>query len=268
MDLLQALILGLVQGLTEFLPVSSSGHLVILERLFGLKEGVVTFTVAVHLATLISVCIVFWADILALLKKPFSKMTYLLLVGTIPAVVFGFLFKDLIEGLFQSGKSLAFEFILTALALLYAEKIKSRGKELDRTTYTDAAIIGTAQAIAILPAISRSGLTISGALMRGLDREFAAKFSFLLSIPAILGAAVLDIKDILELPAGSGIGVDILPLVAGMAAAAISGYIAVKFMLKLLTKGSLKGFAYYVLALAALILADQLFIGRFFERLF
>jgi undecaprenyl-diphosphatase len=268
MGLIQAIILGIVQGVTEFLPISSSGHLVLFQKLFGLTEGVITFDVAVHLATLIAVFIVFKDDIFDLIRKPFTKLTYLLIVGTIPAVIFGLLFKDVISTLFESGKSLGFEFLLTGLALLYAENVQSRNKKLGDTGYSDAALIGTAQAIAILPAISRSGLTIAGALARGLNREFAAKFSFLLSIPAILGAAVLDLKDIVKLGGSAGFGVDLIPLIGGMVAAAISGYFAIRFMLKLLTKGSLKGFAYYVFILAALVLADQLFIGRFFEKLF
>lgn len=268
MGFLQAIFLGIVQGLTEFLPVSSSGHLVLFQKLFGLKEGVITFDVAVHLATLIAVFIVFKKDILDLLRKPFSKFTFLLVAGTIPAVLVGLLFKDTIDALFESGKSLGFEFLLTGLALLYAENIRGRDKKLEETSSTDAVIIGIAQAIAILPAISRSGLTIAGALSRGLNREFAAKFSFMLSIPVILGAAALDLKDIFKLGGSADIGIDLLPLIAGMIAAAISGYFAIRFMLKLLTKGSLKGFAYYVFILAALVLVDQLFIGHFFEKLF
>lgn len=265
---IQAIILGIVQGLTEFLPISSSGHLVLFQKLFGLKEGVITFDVAVHLATLVAVFIVFKDDIWDLLKKPFSKLTFLLVVGTIPAVILGLLFKHTIDSLFESGKTLGFEFILTGLALLYAENVRNRNKKLDETSYADAALIGVAQAIAILPAVSRSGLTIAGSLARGLNREFAAKFSFLLSIPAILGAAVLDLKDVVKLIGSTGPGVDLFPLIVGMTAAAISGYFAIRFMLKLLTKGSLKGFAYYVFILAALILTDQLFIGHFFEKLF
>lgn len=268
MTVLQAFILGIVQGLTEFLPISSSGHLVLFQRLFGLQEGVVTFDIAVHLATLIAICVVFKDDIIYLLKNPFSKLTFLIIVGTIPAILFGAFLKKHIDFLFESGSSLGFEFILTAVVLLYSESVKGRDKKLEGTSYVDAFLIGVAQAVAILPAVSRSGLTISGALWRGLNREFAAKFSFLLSIPAILGAAVLDFKDVFDVQTGAtGFGVDVLPLIVGMVAAAISGYFAIRFMLRLLTRGNMKGFAYYVLILAALILTDQLFFGLFFDKI-
>ena len=267
MTVIQAIILGIVQGLTEFLPISSSGHLVLFQKLLKVEGEVISFNIAVHLATLIAVFIVFRKDIFSILKNPFGKMTWLLAVGTIPAVVFALLFKDLIDMLFNSGATLGFEFILTGLIMLYAERKKSGNKRLEGTTYKDALIIGAAQAVAILPAVSRSGFTISGALFRGLDRSFAAKFSFLLSIPAILGAAVFDLKDILEV-SGGGLGMSTLPMIAGTLAAAVSGYLAIKFMLRILQKGSLKIFSYYVFALAVFILIDQAFFGYFFPRLF
>lgn len=265
MTTLQGIILGIIQGLTEFLPISSSGHLVLFQRLFGLKEGALTFAVAVHVATLIPVFILLWRDIWEMIRKPFGKLTLLVVVGTIPTVIIGLSFSDLFDSLFQSGKSLAFEFIFTGAILLYAESAKSRDKKLETTTYIDAGVMGIAQGIAILPAVSRSGLTIAGALARGLNREFALKLSFLLSIPAILGSALLDAVDVAK--TGS-LGVDIMPLVAGMIAAAIAGYIAIKFMMKVLAKGSLKIFSYYVFVLGVLILFDQLVTHRFFAPLF
>ncbi len=266
MTVIQAFILGIVQGLTEFLPISSSGHLVLVQKLLRVEGEVVSFNIAVHLATLLAVFIVFRKDLLEILKNPFGKMTWLIAVGTIPAVIFGLGFKDIIDSLFNSGATLAFEFVLTGLVMLYAERKESGSKKLEGTTYKDAFIIGTAQAIAILPAVSRSGFTISGALFRGLNRSFAAKFSFLLSIPAILGAAVLDFKDVFG-SQGSVWGIDMLPLAAGVIAAGISGYLSIKFMLKILQKGSLKVFSYYVFALAVFVLIDQLFFGYFFAKL-
>lgn len=266
MTVIQAFILGIVQGLTEFLPVSSSGHLVFFQKLLNVQGNVVSFDVAVHLATLIAVFVVFWKDIVDILKKPFGKMTWLIVVGTIPAVLFGVGFKGLINRLFESGATLGFEFILTGVVLWYAESKKSGRKGLESTTYADALVIGAAQAVAILPAVSRSGFTISGALFRGLNREFAARFSFLLSIPAILGAAVLDLKDVMD--AGTGLGIGNLPLIVGMLAAGISGYFAIRFMLRILQRGSMKVFSYYVFALAAIVFIDQLFFGYFFTKLF
>jgi len=264
----QAFFLGLVQGLTEFLPVSSSGHLVLMQRLFNIKEGALTFDIAVHLATAVAVTLVLWKDIWGMIKRPFSKLTLLVVVGTIPTGIIGLLFRDAFEGLYESGVTLGFEFILTGLILWYAESIRSGNKKLDNTGYVDAAVIGVAQGIAILPAISRSGLTLAGALFRGLNREFALKFSFLMSIPAILGAAVPDVLDIIKGGGGTGTNLDPLPLAIGMITAAVSGYLAVRLMLKIFAQKSLKMFSYYVFVLGALIILDQLVFGRFFPKLF
>jgi undecaprenyl-diphosphatase len=268
MSIFESFILGLVQGLSEFLPISSSGHLVLFQRLFGVEGNVLTFDVAVHIATLLAVFTVYWKDILEILKKPFGKLPLLLIVGTIPTAIIGFAFKDFFEKLFESGSTLGIEFIFTGVILWYAEGARTKGKKLNETTYTDAAIVGLAQGIAILPAVSRSGLTIAGALFRGLDREFAAKLSFLVSIPAILGAALLDILKILKGGEGIAAGIGAAPLLVGMVVAAVSGYFAIKFMIKVLTRGSLKVFSYYVFVLGALIILEQIFIGRLFGRLF
>lgn len=267
MNIFQGLFLGLVQGLTEFLPISSSGHLVLFQKLFGIKGGALTFDIAVHLASLLAVIWIFRKDIIYMIKHPLSKLTKLVIVGTIPTVIMGFALKDFFSKLFESGVTLGFEFIFTGIALWYAENVRSRNKKLDAMTYTDAAVVGIAQGIAIFPAVSRSGLTLAGALSRGLDREFALKFSFIMSIPPILGAALLDIKDVIK-PEYASAGVGTLPLVVGMVAAAVSGYFAIKFMLKIFSKASLKIFSYYVFILGLLIIAEQLFSGKIFGRLF
>lgn len=268
MNIFEGIFLGLVQGLTEFLPVSSSGHLVLFQRLFGITEGVLTFDIAVHLATLAAVISIFRKDILQMIKKPFGKLALLVIAGTVPTAVIGVAFNDLFDKLFETGASLGIEFILTGVVLLYADSVRTRNKGLDRMKFPDAVFIGTAQGLAILPAVSRSGLTITGALARGLDRQFAARFSFLVSIPAILGAAAKDCYQVVNRGEGLNLGVEPLVLAAGMAAAAVSGYFAVKFMLRLLAKGRLRVFSYYVFVLGALVLADQLFAGRFFYKLF
>jgi len=261
MNTLQAIILGIIQGLTEFLPISSSGHLVLFQKIFGINEPTLVFDTMVHVGTLAAVITVFWKDILALLRKPFQKLTWLLVAGTLPTVIIAVLFKDTIEMVFKSGSTLGFEFLVTGLILLFAERLNSGRKRVEETSYLDAAFIGIMQGVAIMPAISRSGLTISGALMRNLDREFAAKFSFLMSIPAILGAAVFQLKDIME---ASGEAVINTPLLAGTVAAAIAGYFSIRFMIVLLRKGSLKVFSYYVFALGALVLLDQYLTHIFF----
>lgn len=266
MTVLEGFILGIIQGLSEFLPISSSGHLVLFQKLFGIKENVFSFDIALHVASLAAVVAVMWKDIIEILKKPFSKLPLLIIVGTIPTALIGMIFSDLFEKLFESGACLGFEFILTGAVLWYAENTRSKNKRLLEMNYSDALVIGTAQGFAILPAASRSGFTIAGALFRGLNREFALKFSFLMSIPAILGAAAKDIYDNIFKTGGlHGLAADVWPMAAGMAAAAVSGYIAIRFMLKVFSKSSLKLFSYYVFVIGALILADQFFLNIIFE---
>jgi undecaprenyl-diphosphatase len=268
MNGIQAFILGAVQGLTEFLPVSSSGHLVLFQNIFGLRENVLTFDIAVHLATMMAVIAVFRKDVLEILKRPLGKMTWLLAAGTLPAVLVGLTLKKSVESIFEGGKTLGLEFIATGIVLWLVESVRNGSKQLDRTSAADALLIGAAQAVAILPAVSRSGLTIACALFRGLNREFAAKFSFLLSIPAILGATVLDLPDaVAEVQATGTVGVPTVSLVVGMAAALVFGFIAIRWMLRVLTKGSLRGFAVYVIILGLLVLIDQLFFGKWFTLL-
>lgn len=255
MNTIQAIILGIIQGLTEFLPISSSGHLVLFQKIFGITEPTLTFNIVVHLGTLIAVFVVFWKDILDLLKKPFQKLTWLLIAATIPTIIIALVFRDFFEQIFKTGSTLGVEFLITGFVLLYAEKMNNGRKGLRDTSTLDAVFIGVLQGAAIMPAISRSGLTISGALFRDLDRSFAARFSFLLSIPAILGAAVFDLKDVLD----SGVGsLNIPVLSAGAIAAAVAGFLSIKYMLEIIKKGKLKYFSYYVFIIGILVILDQL----------
>ncbi len=259
---LQALILGLIQGLTEFLPVSSSGHLILFKRLFGVdaERFGLTFDIALHVATLVAVFIVFRKDIGALLRKPFQKLTLLLILATVPAALAGILLDDWISSVLQTGALLGVAFLLTAIVLLASEYFGKRRKEMADVSYTDAVVIGVAQAVAIMPGLSRSGSTLSAGLFCGLKKEAALRFSFLMSIPIILGSAVLGVKDIVEAPEAVEWG----PLLLGMLAAGISGYVAIRFMLDFFKKRNLKGFAIYVAIWGILILADQIFFQRFF----
>lgn len=264
MNILKMVLVGIVQGLTEFMPVSSSGHLVLIQRIFGLDKPGLTYEVILHIGTLIPIIIVFWQDIVGLLKKPFQKTTYLLITATIPAVVFTLIFDKPIEQLFQGGRFLSLGFIITGFVLLFASSLPDGYKEMKDISVSDAVLIGCMQAIAIAPAISRSGSTISGALTRKLTRETAAKFSFLMSIPAILGATVMQAKDIVT---GNVVipSADIVPMLFGFVAAMLSGYLSIRFMLKIIKECKLKYFSYYVFALAALIIADQFFFKTFFS---
>lgn len=261
MNIFQAIILGIIQGLTEFLPISSSGHLVLFQKIFGITEPALVFDTAVHVGTLAAVMTVFRGDIAALLKKPFQRLTWLLIAGTIPTGLIGVLFKDYFEAMFRNARTLGFEFLITGAVILFAERYNRGRKGVRETSFLDAAFIGLMQGAAIMPAISRSGLTIAGSLFRDLDREFAAKFSFLLSIPAILGAAFFQAKDVLDMGAAN---VNFAAITAGTLASAIAGYASVKLMLGILKKGSLKYFSYYVFAVGALVTVDQYITHIFF----
>jgi undecaprenyl-diphosphatase len=266
MGIIEAIILGLIQGLTEFLPVSSSGHIVLFNKLFGITEGTVTFSIAVHIATLIAVIIVLWKDVFEMIKKPTGKLALLVIVATIPMGIMGFIFKDLLKSFLETGATVGVGFLITGTVLWFAEYIskkEKKNKKLEETSFVDALVVGCAQVVAMLPAVSRSGSTTGGALFRGLDREFALKFSFLMSIPAILGPAAIEAIDVIK--DGSGLEVEFLPLIVGMLAAGISGYLAIKFMLKIFTKTSLKVFSYYVYTLGVLVLIDQFFTRIFFQ---
>jgi undecaprenyl-diphosphatase len=269
MKIFEAIILGAIQGITEFLPVSSSGHLVLIQRIFGISEPALFFDTMVHIGTLAAVLVVLWKDIWSILRRPLQPMTGFLILATIPTVAAALLFKDNIEETFVSGRMLGFAFLFTAAALLVSWRLSGRHDKTDRMAaqsavpdmgWVDALVIGVCQAIAIVPGVSRSGLTLSGALSRKLNRDVAARFSFLLSIPAILGALVLQLKDLAGGDAGTAseagsIGVE--ALTAGTFTAAIVGFFAVKFMLNIVRERSLWGFAIYVTVLGILVLADQ-----------
>lgn len=257
MSILEAAFLGLIQGLTEFLPVSSSGHLALFQGIFGIKEATQTFTILLHVATLIAVFAVYWKDIWDLMCRPFQRTTYLLIMGTLPTIVIALLFNDKINEFFGGGKFIGFNFIITGLVLLYADtKVQGR-KKVKNMSFFDALVVGTLQGIAICPAVSRSGMTITGSLSRGLNRENAARFSFLLSIPAILGGMVLTIKDMITGEVSVAESIGIMPMVVGFLVAAVSGYIAIRFMLGIIRRGNLKWFSFYVFALGAFLILDQ-----------
>ncbi len=259
-EIIKTAILGLIQGFTEFLPVSSSGHLLVFRKIFGLAEAGLLLDTMLHLGTLVAVIAVFWRDIWEMIKKPFSHLTLLIVVGTIPTGIIGLLFKDTFENLARSGVTVGWEFIATGLILWFADNLKERGlKDINRITFKDSLVVGTLQGIAILPAISRSGLTIAGSFFQGIERKTAAKFSFLLSIPAIMGAVVVQGKDLFG---GNLEGIGLSSLVVGTLVAAVCGYIAVRWMMRIIQRGSLKGFSIYVWLVGAGVLLAQL-LGRF-----
>lgn len=252
----QCFILGLVQGFTEFLPVSSSGHLVLVQKLMQAQtEDLFFFNIMLHVGTLAAVCIYYRKDIFALIRRPFQKTTYMLIIATIPAVIVSLVFGDAIENAF-SGKLLGVCFLVTAV-ILYATEFFATSRyprPLEKMNWFDALFIGIAQAIAIFPGISRSGSTICAALSQGIDRKEAGKFSMLMSMIAIVGSVVLEAPDVIS----SGLtGVSTGGLIAGMLAAAISGFAAIGLLMFVLKKGGLRYFAYYMLVIGLITLGSQ-----------
>lgn len=270
MDIIQAIILGIIQGLTEFLPVSSSAHLVFMTDILGLPQNV-AFDTLLHIGTLVAVVAYFWKDLIQIIssfisslldilrgkfkegleEKPFKKLSWLIIVGTIPAGIMGILLEKQFEALFNSVLYVGFFLIITGLLLWGAERVKLGNKDVKDISFKNALVIGVAQGIAIAPGISRSGATISAGLFSGLNRELAAKFSFLLSIPAIVGAALVQVKDITTFDTSTVV------LIAGFVSAVIFGYLAIKLLLKIIKERTLMIFAYYcwIVGVAAIIIS-------------
>ena len=287
MSIWEALILGIVQGATEFLPVSSSGHLVLLQKIFGITEPTLLFDTAVHGGTLLAVLVILRQDIWKILCRIFQPITLFLIIATIPAVIAALLFKNQIETTFTSGAFLGFAFLVTSALLFISEKLYKRSRNSggyparlenaaadrfqDEMNWIDALSIGLLQALAIIPGISRSGATISAALSRRINRDFAARFSFLLSIPVILGALILQVVDLLKAKTASGPdlaantfgGIGAIPLVVGILSASIVAFFSIRLALKIVREHSLLGFSIYTGILGILVLADK-FVGHFF----
>ncbi len=264
MTLFSAILLGLIQGLTEFLPVSSSGHLVVTQTLLGFKEPPILFDVMLHGGTLMAVLVFFRRDILMIIKGIFKSQpidsdnptaknegrwfAILIIIGTIPAVIIGFAFKDFLESLFASAITVGFMLWITAFILLLADRRMRREKTVTDMSPLDALIIGIMQAIAIIPGISRSGFTISTGIFRRLTSETAARFSFLLSVPAILGAFILEAMDVEKLTTNE-LGIYLI----GTLVAAIAGYISIAILIRMITFHRLKIFSIYLWVLGMVI---------------
>ena len=239
MTILEGIVLGLVQGLTEFLPISSSGHLVLVPHILGWKIPSVTFDVFVHLGTLTAVISYFWLDLGDLLRSS-RRIIGLIIVATVPAALFGYFFEGFFENLFGKPMVVSFLLLITGLVLWSTEGLTLPRRKMGEIGLTDSLIVGFAQAVAIAPGISRSGMTIAAGMIKGFEREAAARFSFLMSIPIIFGATFEKIRD------GALNSSDYnLSLAFGLIAAAISGYFSIKYLLKHLKQGNLKIFAYY-----------------------
>ena len=246
MNIFQAIILAITQGITEFLPVSSSGHLAILQIFWHLPQNSIGFDTILHFGTLGAILTVFWQEIKEILSSKNWQLIKLIVIGTIPAVIFGFLFQTKIETTFSSLKFIGLSFLITAFFLLLTKFSKG---EKDLISPLDALLIGSAQAIALFPGISRSGLTISAGLLRKLKPEIAYKFSFLLAIPVILGAVILQLPDLIQ-QGGNGY----LLNVAGILISFSIGIVSLKILEKILKKGKFFWFSIYLMTLSMLIL--------------
>ena len=268
MEWWQAIVLGLVQGLTEFLPVSSSGHLLIFKELLGADaEGFLDFTVTVHFATVLATLVVFWGAIWKLLKGFFQfkyndETDYIckILVSCIPVGLVGFLFKDQVDALFSGTLTqVAFGLLITAILLIVSDNAGKRFRvpvakdSRNGISYWQALVVGVAQSVAVAPGISRSGSTIATGLLTGVKRESMAQFSFLMVLIPIIGEQCLDLLKVATGEASFGSGVGSLPLVLGFVASFLSGLFACKVMIAVVKKAKLTWFALYCLLVAVLI---------------
>ncbi len=262
MELLQAFILGMVQGLGEFLPISSSAHLILTPWLFGWEDQGLAFDVALHWGTLIAVVAYFRLDIWHLFKgflhtlrkstrdlqaNPYQKLSWLIILATIPAAIIGKLLETQVETSFRNPLLIAATLAVVGIILLIADKVGSKTKNLNHTTWGNALVIGLSQAAAIIPGISRSGATMIAGLFQGLTRQDAARFSFLMSVPIILGAGVLKLPDIAQIENHGQV-------LVGFVTSAVFGFLSIKFLLKYIANRSFAIFTWYRLALAALII--------------
>jgi undecaprenyl-diphosphatase len=271
---LQAIILGIVQGLGEFLPISSSGHLALLQHFFGIEgESILLFAVMLHVGTLASVFVIYWKDIVLLCKElgltiadlvtgkgprinssPERRLGFLIVVATIPTALMGVFLKDMFAGFYESLIAIGIGFLITGTILWIAERSGKGQTQVEGMKYRHALFIGTMQGIAITPGISRSGSTIFGGLFMGLDRNFALRFAFLVSIPAILGSVAMELPPALE----AGIPTALIgPIIVGVLVSAVMGFVAIKAMLRLVANLKLSIFSFYtwILGIAVLIYA-------------
>lgn len=279
MTYLMSVILGAVQGVAEFLPISSSGHLTLLQYFFGMENTDNLFNILLHFATLLAVCVVYFQDIAEMVVEFFAligdlckgrrtkgnppearRMILLLIVGTLPLVAV-LLIKDYVEALGNSPVFVSCALLVTGFILFFSDRMGRGYKTARNATLKDVLLVGVAQGLATVPGISRSGSTISAGMARGFDRKFAVRYSFLMSLPAVLGATLLEIVDVIQ--SGTGIPDGMLPkYLLGMAVASVVGYFSIQLVNLLASKGKFGAFAYYcwvagLISLAAYFLGFQ-----------
>ncbi len=273
MTLFESVILGLVQGLAEFLPISSSGHLAALQHIFGIDgSNVLTFTVMLHFGTLVAIFVVYWKDIVDLVKELFAtikdvctgqgvqinkndtrKLGFMIITASVPTAIIGLLLNDFFESLYSKMTVIGVCLIITGCGLFFAERYGGGKRTIKDMNFRNAFFIGLCQSVAIMPGISRSGATMIGGLACKFDRAFAVRYAFLISIPSVLGAFLLEVPDAVK-SVSDGTGMSLGVMLAGVAVAAVSGYAAIKVMIKAVTNKKLIYFSVYTwIAGAALI---------------
>jgi len=266
-NIIQSILLGIVQGLTEFIPVSSSAHLVIVPYLLNWKipaDQAFVFDVLVQVATLVAVFIYFWRDIVEIVKAvvqglihkapfaaPAARLGWLLLLATVPAGLMGLLLKSAVESAFSSPRATALFLFVTAGLLVVAERVGKRNRDLESLNWKDALWVGIFQAVSIFPGVSRSGATITGGMTRDFQRPAAARFAFLMSIPVMLAAGLLASLDLVKTP---NLGASMLVFIPGFIVAAVVGYLAIRWLLRYLVDHTLYDFAIYCAALGLVTL--------------
>lgn len=265
MSYIEAIILGIIQGLTEFIPVSSSGHLLIAHEVLGVNETGLAFDVALHIGTFTALIIFFWREIYELVMGLFGKndkgrLAWLIALATIPAVIGGILLQDLAESSFRSPLLVGINLIWVAMAMIAAERYAARKKtkktELDNINTKQGMIVGFAQVVALIPGVSRSGSTITAGIFAGIDRVSATRFSFLLAIPITFGAIVKVMTDSQTI---DQVDSQTVIFIVGILSAFISGIFAIRFLIKYLSRHSLNIFAYYRIAIGVIVI---LFLAR------
>jgi len=271
-QLVQAIVLGIVQGLTEFLPVSSSGHLIVVPALLGWDDPFIeslAFSVMLHVATLLALLIYFRSDWLRLIPAglatirdrsfrgdPDRKLAWLLAASTVPAVIVGVLLDDLVETAFREPRLVAMTLVAGAVVLWVADRLGSKQREISGLTFRAAIGIGAAQALALVPGVSRSGISISAGLFAGLDREAAARFAFLMATPITAGAGLWELRKIVS--GEVDVALPIVPLLAGMATSLVAGLLAIAVLMRYLRTNGVGIFVAYRIALAALVVVAWL----------
>lgn len=274
MTLFESIILGLVQGLAEFLPISSSGHLAALQYIFGIDgSNVLTFTVMLHFGTLVAIFVVYWKDIVDLVKELFAtikdictgqgvqvnkndtrKLGFMIITASVPTAIIGLLLNDFFESLYAKMTVIGVCLIITGCGLFFAERYGGGKRTIKDMNFRNAFFIGLCQSVAIMPGISRSGATMIGGLACKFDRAFAVRYAFLISIPSVLGAFLLEVPEAVR-SVSDGTGMSLGVMLAGIAVAAVSGYAAIKVMIKAVTNKKLMYFSVYTwIAGAALII--------------